>query len=240
MRTILITGGAGGLGAALARRMNEAGWMVYVLDRDRPPPSSGGCWIPGDVRSFRANSLQAANVERLDVLVNCAGVNRAAWLADLREDAWDEVMNVNAKGIFLVTQACLPLMRRTGEDGFRTVCNVVSNASHVPMRTSLAYNASKGAAHIMTLQLARELSPEFTVFGLSPNKLAGTGMSRSIEAQTMRLRGWTAEQAADYQRKALLAGEETDPEAVAELLAWLLLEKRRHTYLTGCILPYGA
>jgi NAD(P)-dependent dehydrogenase (short-subunit alcohol dehydrogenase family) len=94
----------------------------------------------------------------------------------------------------------------------------------------------------MTLQLARELTKKYgiTVFGVSPNKLAGTGMSRAIEEQVMRVRGWTAEYARQYQLNALLTGEETPPQSVAEFVAYLLTDKAHHKFLSGCVLPYGA
>jgi NAD(P)-dependent dehydrogenase (short-subunit alcohol dehydrogenase family) len=71
----------------------------------------------------------------------------------LNEYIFDHVMAVNAKGIFLVTQALLSVLAATNG----TVCNIISNASHVPMTNSLAYNASKAAAMMMTKQMAREL-----------------------------------------------------------------------------------
>jgi NAD(P)-dependent dehydrogenase (short-subunit alcohol dehydrogenase family) len=148
------------------------------------------------------------------------------------------VLDVNAKGIFKMSQwAFDPLTRRKG-----TILNIVSNASHMPMTTSLAYNASKGAAHIMTLQLARELTKKHgvTVFGISPNKLRGTGMSADIERQVVEHRGWTPQFAEAYQRQALLTGEETDPAELAMFINYLLSSKQRHKYLAGCILPYGA
>ena len=112
----------------------------------------------------------------------------------------------------------------------------------MPMTCSAAYNASKGAAHILTLQLARELTKKngITVFGISPNKLQGTGMSREIEKQVLGTRGWTAEEAQRYQLAALVTGEETPPRMVAEFVGFLLSSKARHQYLSGCVLPYGA
>jgi NAD(P)-dependent dehydrogenase (short-subunit alcohol dehydrogenase family) len=145
-------------------------------------------------------------------------------------------MDVNVKGIFKMTQAALPLLRANKG----TVVNIVSNAAHMPMRCSAAYNASKGAALILTKQLARELSPDVTVFSVSPNRLADTGMSRSIDEQVLKTRGWTLEQAQQYQRASLLSGDETPPEAVAEFIAFLLATKERHRYLAGCDIPYGA
>src|SRR5690606_9658407 len=173
-----------------------------------------------------------------DVLINCAGVNITGWLENVLEQDWDHVMDVNAKGIYKMTRWMLPALARNQG----TVLNIVSNASHMPMTTSLAYNASKGAAHIMTLQLARELTKKhgITVFGISPNKLSGTEMSADIERQVVKHRGWTPEFAAQYQLNALLAGEETDPAQLADFVAYLLQSKAHHKYLTGCVLPYGA
>ena len=65
-------------------------------------------------------------------------------------------------------------------------------------------------------------------------------MSASIDEQVVRTRGWTPEFAREYQRKALLTGEETPPESVAEFIAFLLSSKERHRFLTGTIIPYGA
>lgn len=220
---ILITGSGSGLGAAL---FQVVGGPVYKFDHDLghdvrdPQHTFGDC--PKDV----------------EVLINCAGVNKTNWLEDVTEAEWDDVMDTNAKGIFKMSQWCLPaLIKNKG-----TIVNIVSNAAHIPMTCSAAYNASKGAAHILTLQLARELTKKhgITVFGVAPNKMTGTGMSRDIERQVVEQRGWTAEQAKAYQLAALLPGEETPPRAVAEFIAFLLSERYRHKYLSGCVIPYGA
>lgn len=226
MSKILVTGAGAGLGKAIAQALIGDRHDVLLFDRK----------IKNDVRDPQAT--YGACPEDLDVLINCAGVNITGWLEDVTDADWDAVMDINAKGIFKMTQWALPELAKTKG----TVLNIVSNASHMAMTTSLAYNASKGAAHIMTLQLARELSKKhgITVFGISPNKLAGTEMSKDIEDQVVRHRGWTPEYAAQYQLNSLLAGAETDPAAVAEFVAFLLSTKARHQFLTGCILPYGA
>lgn len=225
----LITGGASGLGAELVKalRLHYERVIFDIAHGDdvRNPP---------DMRE----ALRELGEDRLDVLINCAGINRIQWLDAVTEADWDMVLDTNAKGIFMMARACLPLLKESRG----TIANIVSNASHMPMTCSAAYNASKGAAHILTLQLARELTPKhgITVFGVSPNKLHGTGMSHSIDAQVVATRGWTPEYAREYQLKALLSGAETPPEACAEFIAFLLSSKERHRYLTGCILPYGA
>ena len=111
----------------------------------------------------------------------------------------------------------------------------------MPMTCSLLTMHPK-VQHIMTLQLARELTKKhgITVFGIAPNKLKGTGMSDAIDDQVVKTRGWTKEYAQQYQLNGLLTGEETPPQRLAEFVAFLLQSKEHHKYLTGCILPYGA
>lgn len=225
MSNILITGSKSGLGLAMATALRAAGHRVIDYDL-----SDGR-----DVCNPNLNQLQA---DTLDVLINNAGVNLIDWLENFSEAQWDLVMDTNAKGIFKMTQRCLPMLIKNQG----TVLNVVSNAAHMPMTCSLAYNASKGAAHIMTLQLARELTKKhgITVFGIAPNKLGGTGMSDAIDEQVVQTRGWTKEYAQKYQLQGLLTGEETPPSAVAEFVAFLLQDKAHHKFLTGTVIPYGA
>lgn len=235
MTTYLITGAGSGLGAALAERLAWDGSKTHSVFRY---DLAAGY----DVRAPNVEQINefahASQTGCIDVLINCAAVNKIEWLENVNDQDWDDVVNTNAKGIFKMTQACLPhLIRSKG-----TVVNIVSNAAHMPMTCSLAYNASKGAAHIMTLQLARELTKKYgiTVFGVAPNKMSGTGMSDSIDEQVVRTRGWTKEEAQRYQLTGLLTGEETPVERVAEFIAWLLEEKDRHRFLTGTVIPYGA
>ena len=228
MAKILITGASDGLGKLLSRVLKQQGHTVYEYNI-----TDGN-----DVRSPNENSLYHLNIDDLDILINNAGINIIDWLENFTEKQWDDVMDVNAKGIFMMTKVCLPLLIKSKG----TVLNIVSNASHMPMTCSLAYNASKGAAHIMTLQLARELTRKhgITVFGISPNKLKNTGMTVDIDQQVVKTRGWSAEKAHEYQVSNLLAGEETDPYELALFINFLLSSKARHKYLTGCVIPYGA
>ena len=136
-----------------------------------------------------------------------------------------------------MTKACLPLLKAS----VGTVLNITSNAAYTPMKCSAAYNASKGAAHILTRQLARELGQMhgITVLGIAPNKLAGTEMSIRIEKDVVRTRGWSPEYAREYQLNSLPSGEETDPKELAEFIGYILSSKQRHKFLQGCIIPYG-
>lgn len=224
---IIVTGAASGLGLEI----------VLALARQRPQAVIGFDKEWGhDV--CRPEATFGPPPPGLEILINCAGINRPDWFPNVKAEDWAEVFDVNCRGIFTMARWAYPAMKDLGGG---TIVNIVSNASHMPMRCSAAYNASKAGAHMLTLQLARELSEEgFTIFGISPNKLAGTGMSRAIDAAMPALRGMTADEARRHQLAALPAGAETPPSRVAEFIAFLLSDRERHRYLTGCVLPYGA
>ena len=163
MSRILITGSGKGLGLALTEQLTKQGHTVFGFDISKG----------GDVRN-----PDLSGISDIDILINNAGVNIINWLENFEESEWDKVMDTNAKGIYMMSKACLPMLVKNKG----TILNIVSNAAHMPMTCSLAYNASKGAAHIMTLQLARELTKKhgITVFGIAPNKLSNTGMSDDL------------------------------------------------------------
>lgn len=232
MTTYVVTGASSGLGKCIRE---------HLLNRNAVEPTEVIDWSFAsgvDIRSKVSIDLaidKMKDIVRVDALINCAGVNLIEFIPNLQPKDWDIVMDTNAKGIYLASQALLSRLKGG------TILNIVSNASHMPMTSSLAYNASKGAAEIMTKQMSRELikTHNITVFGISPNKLKNTGMSEYIDKKVQELRGWTAEEARNYQLASLPAGEETDPETLAEFIAFLLSSKQRHKYLAGCIIPYG-
>lgn len=219
---ILVTGAAAGLGAELCRAINKAGHIAVEYDikygQDVRDPED---WLSqGDY----------------DGLINCAGVNANAWFEEINRLEMRKVMEINAFSFVYMTQAILPALTRN--NGF--VINIVSNAAHIPMTSSLAYNASKAAALMITKQMAHELTPKhgITVFSVSPNKLEGTEMSKQIESAVCETRGWTPEFAAEYQKKALMHGRETSPVALAEFIVGLVTSGQWN-YLSGCDIPFG-
>jgi NAD(P)-dependent dehydrogenase (short-subunit alcohol dehydrogenase family) len=226
---IIVTGASSGLGAALKRELELAGHSVHDWSLETGVNITDYCSVV----------LACENLGvMIDCLINCAGVNEINMIEDTSLAVWDRVMDTNARGIFY----CARELIKGGHLRGGTIVNIVSNASHVPMTSSIAYNASKAAAAIMTKQMARELGPRYgtTVFAVSPNKMSGTGMSEYIDKRVCDVRGWTPEQAKAYQLAALPAREETPPELVAEFIAFLLSSKHRHKFLAGCDIPYGA
>lgn len=239
---IVITGGSNGLGKAIIFAISP--WADNIYNLDVVPPIFG---LPENVTTINCDVSDLRSMDKaiskfnlatyVNILINCAGINSQDYLEDVQLSSWDAVMDVNAKAHLITAKFFLEDLIKTKG----TILNIISNASHMPMTGSAVYNASKGAAHILTLQMARELTKRhgITVFGISPAKLHGTNMSQVIEESVCRVRGWTPEEAEKYQQGSLLSGE-IEPEDLAEFISWILIHGHRHQHFTGCVIPYGA
>lgn len=244
---ILITGAAneGSLGYHIARNLHATNHKLILMGlEDKPrswPDDSGIEYIRCNLGDYGEIQEGVAYINGVvDGIIHCAGINRQDWIEDINPKHWMDMMQVNALAPVLLAGDLLRSQRLRSPGSF--ICNIVSNASHIPMTASNGYNASKGALHISTLQMARELTPKYgiSVFGISPNKLAGTGMSKQIEREVERVRGWTPEFARDYQIKALLNKQETPPQVVADFITGIINNAGVTRFLSGCILPIGA
>ncbi|GLU41611.1 SDR family oxidoreductase [Pseudomonas sp. NBRC 100443] len=181
-RRVLITGGAGGLGLAFAEAAARAGARVAIADlradavqaaaanlREQGLPVDG---LALDLREPHSiTTCVEAAVERLgglDGLVNNAAVTNSGGKPGEALDiaTWDLVMQVNVRGAWLMTNACLPALRASGRGA------IVNLASDTPLWGApnlLAYTASKGALIAMTRTLARELGADgITVNAIAP------------------------------------------------------------------------
>ena len=164
-KVALVSGAARGLGAAQARLIAAEGAPVVLGDvledeglgvaADIKARGGQALFLPLDVTSEtdwdRAVDAAVTNFGKLDVLVNNAGIFRRATFEETTAEGWDEVMDVNAKGVFLGTRAALAPMRAGGGG---SIVNISSIAGLVGSSISAAYNASKGAVRIMTKSAA--------------------------------------------------------------------------------------
>jgi len=255
---IAITGANSGLGAELVKALSPYDKNIVIPINGPGLEGFDFCiredvYAAGERIRFQTdaicNDLGIAAKDTYRILINCAGVNYIEWFDQAVWSQYDRLNAINVVAPILLTQELIglkpPCPPWDGQNWFQesgAVVNVISNASHVAMTNSVFYNSTKGALHIATLAMARELRKThgLCVFGVSPNKLHSTGMSDYIEQRVPGLRGWTPEQAAAYQLAALPAGEETDPAELAEFLSYLLSTPKRHKYLTNTVLPYGA
>ena len=155
----LVTGAAGGIGGAVARRFLAGGWRVAALDL-RPANLPDAHPVPADLTSVaechRAVEDTVAAFGRIDALVNAAGVWTEGPSSETTEDEWDRVMAVNLKGLYFLTSAAIPHLTTTQG----CVVNLSSDAGIQGNAGAAVYCASKGGVSILTKALALELAPQ--------------------------------------------------------------------------------
>jgi NAD(P)-dependent dehydrogenase (short-subunit alcohol dehydrogenase family) len=170
----VVVGGTGVLGGALAEGLARAGAKVVVAgnsaargqERVRAIEALGGtaAFQPADVGSRESlEELLAATVKqfgkqygRVDILVNCAGVNSAASYLETTDDDWQRVLDVNLRGTHW---GCQIFAAHMAEHGGGSILNIGSVTADLPLSRVFAYSASKAAVVNLTQNLARELSP---------------------------------------------------------------------------------
>jgi len=165
----LVTGGSSGIGLALARALATAGARVHVLDRQPPPAGEGltyhACDLAERGAPGRVVGEIVAHEQRLDLLVQAAGITRDNVLWKLTDEDFEEVLAVNLTGAFRVLRAAVPQMRKQNRG------RVVQIASINGMRGKFGqsnYSASKAGLIGLTRTAARELG----AFGITVNAVA--------------------------------------------------------------------
>lgn len=167
-KSVVVTGAARGLGAAIARGFADAGARVLAADV-RDPEAEGPPFRKADVS--RRAEVEALVEEacrrhgRLDVMVANAGIGGGAAAEKETEEGWDRVLAVNAKGVLFCDQAAA---RRMIPQGGGAVINVASVLSFVGHPACVSYTASKGAV----LQLTRTVAVEWAKYGIRVNAIA--------------------------------------------------------------------
>ncbi len=177
-KTTLVTGGGSGFGAGIARTFAREGAKVAVVDINMGAAEAVAAEIGESALAIHANVAEGASVAaaveqataqfgRLDIVVNNAGVShRNRPMLEVDEAEFDRVFAVNVKGIFHMAHAVVPVMRAQGGG---VIINVGSTAGIRPRPGLTWYNASKGAANLMTKSMAVELAPDrIRVCGLAP------------------------------------------------------------------------
>jgi len=232
-QTVIVTGGAGGIGSAICRGLAQDGLKVVIADFDEKAAKSlseelrkeGGEAVAqkvdvgdkGSVGEMVQSSLE--RYSQIDFLINGAGVITRAPVQDMAEEEWDRVLRINLKGTFLCSQAVARQMvqRKAGR-----IINVASGRGVAGQARAAHYAASKGGVIAFTKSLAMELAPyNVTVNAIAPGA-TDTPMSRS---------GSTEEEFKKREAVPPLMGGLTTKEEIVGLIRYLLSEPAK--YITG-------
>lgn len=166
----LVTGGASGIGEATARVFANAGAEVLIADIDFERARRVADELPGaqplhvDLTSETSVREAFGGLDRLDVLVNNAGIGLVGSIEETTSEDFDRLMAVNVRGVFLATRAALPLLKASHGN----IVNIGSVAGLVAVKRRFAYCATKGAVVAMTRQLAIDYAGEIRVNCVCP------------------------------------------------------------------------
>lgn len=170
-KSALITGGAMGIGKAIAELYSREGCRVAIADADKESGNKaqkeiekegGSCLFipcdvsqPSQVKEMLQKSLSFCGA--INILVNNAGIWRPGKITEISEELWDKVLNTNLKGIFLVSRGIIPHMQKIGGG---SIINIASVAGLVGAREASAYIASKGGVINLTRGMALDFAKD--------------------------------------------------------------------------------
>lgn len=222
--TAVVTGGAQGIGKAIARRLLKDGWWVAVLDADTEAleAARGELAGLGPVTALPTDVAEAEQLERafadiaefaphgLDALFNVAGIMREAPPEELALSDWNRVIATNLTGAFLAARLAAPMLRRRRG----AIVNIASTRAAMSESHTEAYSASKGGLVALTHALAISLGPEIRVNAVSPGWI---DVSRAGSPPDAR----TPDDLAPQDHAQHPVGRVGRPDDVAGLAVWL-------------------
>jgi 3-oxoacyl-[acyl-carrier protein] reductase len=221
-RTAAISGGAAGIGLAVARRLAASGARVALWDRDEKALAEARDGLPGDVATFALDVADAEAVARvaqataaalggLDALICSAGITGPnTTLAEYPVDDWKRVFDVNLHGVFLCNRAAVPLMQKKN---YGRIVNIASVAGKEGNPNASAYSASKAAVIGLTKSLGKELAKT----GIVVNCVTPAAVRTAIFDQM-------TQQHIDFMLSKIPMGRFGTVDEIASMVCWLASE----------------
>ena len=231
-RSALVTGGASGIGAAIARRLAAEGAEVTIGDLNLDGAAEVAGEISGLAIELDVTNLGSAEaaVESagapIDILVNNAGTDDFGFFVEMTPERWEKVLAVNLTGVLNCTHAALPGMQ---EAGYGRIVNIASEAGRVGSKGSAVYSAAKGGVIAFTKVIAREGAR----FGINANGIAPGPIETPLLMAALEL-GEIGEKIIENMKAGTQLRRMGKPEEVAAAVAFLASDDA--SYVTGEIL----
>lgn len=231
-RRSLISGGAGGIGAAAARRLSAEGAAVAILDVDADAAgrlaSDLENAVPVECDVSREDSITAAvtaaaqELGGLDGVLTCAGIARSGMQHEMSFEDWNSVITVNLTGTFLTIRAAVPHLLEAGPASVVTIGSVASLVS--ANTNTCSYDASKSGV----LGLTRSIAVGYADRGIRANCLCPGVVDTPLARRAREVDGVTSNAVA-----ATPLGRRAEPDEMAAVIAFLL--SAESSYLTGSV-----
>jgi len=217
-KTVLVTGGASGIGQATATRFLAEGCSVCILDCSAEARTRIAKELPELTAIIAADVSELSQVQTafseaidrmgsVDIVINNAGISIRHDFLDITPDEWDQVLAVNLSGVFYVAQTAA---RHMIDKGSGVILNTASTAGSTGYPHYADYSASKGGVMALTLAMALELAPVVRVNAISPGYVL-TPMQRAEYTDEML----------DAVNRKIPLGRHAKPEEIAALFAFL-------------------
>ena len=233
-KIVMFTGAGGGIGSEVAIGMAKAGAHVALCDINVEQLASVQKKIEeegGKATSFLLNVTDMDNIQkcvdkvadingRIDVLVNCAGINKREGLADVDEATYDKIMDINLKGVFFVSQAVAHYMKK---QNYGSIINIGSHNTGWILGGCSVYGATKSGV----LSLTKSMSVEWAKYNIRANCVSPGHIKTALTTAT-----WEHPERSKYLLDRIAMNRPGYPEDITGVC--LLLASDASSYITGC------
>jgi len=229
-KTALITGAAGGIGSAISKGLAQSGANVVLCDINMKVLTALQEEIGlkahafemdmTDISRFDIITANAAKISgSIDILVNCAGINKREGLVDVKEATYDAIMDINLKGAFFLSQAVAPFMKKQNNG---SIINIGSHNTGAILGGVSVYGASKSAL----MSLTRSMAIEWAKYNIRANCISPGHIKTELTTPT-----WEHPQRSTYLLERIALGRPGKPEDIVGLC--ILLASEAASYITG-------
>ncbi len=231
-KVIMLTGAIGGIGSVLAKGLADVGAEMALCDVDPEKLEKLTAEINenGKAKAFSLNILKMDSIKscvdsvikefgRVDVLINCAGINKREGFLDVTEETYDKIMGINLKGLYFLTQEVVKHMIKANKG------NIINMSSHnaVGMLGGVSvYGATKSAVTALT----RSMAIEWAKYNIRANAIAPGHILTPLTTVT-----WEHPERAKYLRERIAMGRPGEPEEILGLT--IMLASDASSYMSG-------